>query len=108
MLECRPSVPVVFLVAFCIAAAQSSAKRPRFDDYVVPRTWGGKAAPISLALPSERMFKTRLTEALPRACYVRKPSVSIWVLMRSAGLGFAGMKRCYSQGSLSLVSGLFS
>src|SRR5205085_11003782 len=50
MLKCRPSVPVVFLVAFSTAAAQSPAKRPGFGDYVVPRTWSGKAAPISLAL----------------------------------------------------------
>jgi hypothetical protein len=64
MPKCLPSVPVVLLVAFSIAVAQSPAKRPRFDDYGVSRTWGGKAAPISLALPSERMFKTRLTEAL--------------------------------------------
>ena len=43
--------------------AQSPKRRPRFDDYPVPRIWTGKAAPINLMLPAERMFKTRLTNA---------------------------------------------
>ena len=45
------------------ADAQSPTKRPRFEDYAAVRNWSGKAAPLNLVLPSERMFKTRLAKA---------------------------------------------
>jgi hypothetical protein len=66
MLRYLPSVSVVLLslVGFFAVDAQPPAKRPRFEDYPVPRSWDGKLAPLSLSLPSERMFKTRLTEAV--------------------------------------------
>jgi hypothetical protein len=44
------------------ANAQSMTKRPRFEDYSVPRIWTGKPASVNLVLPSERMFKTRLSQ----------------------------------------------
>jgi hypothetical protein len=49
--------------AALVADAQPPTKRPSFEDYPVPRDWSGKAAPLNLALPSERMFKTRLSKA---------------------------------------------
>src|SRR5216684_6107452 len=53
--------------AFIAADAQPPTKRPTFEDYPAPRIWSGKAAPLILVLPSERMFKTRLTQAASEA-----------------------------------------
>src|ERR1022692_4187763 len=36
---------------------------PRFEDYSSLKAWHGPAAPIKLVTRSERMFRTRLTEA---------------------------------------------
>ena len=36
---------------------------PRFEDYPQPTDWHGPVAPIKLITRSERMFRTRLTEA---------------------------------------------
>jgi hypothetical protein len=36
---------------------------PRFEDYPTSETWNGMPAPVKLTTASERLFRTRLTEA---------------------------------------------
>lgn len=47
---------------FAFALICGAAEPPRFDDYPSPADWSGPVAPIRLTSPSERMFRTRLTE----------------------------------------------
>ena len=47
------------LAAFSVVAQSM----PRFEDYPVADQWHGISAPVKLTTPSERMFRTRLTEA---------------------------------------------
>jgi hypothetical protein len=56
---------ILALVVACVllADAQPAGKLPRFEDFPAPRIWDGNVAPLQLFLPSERMFRTRLTKA---------------------------------------------
>jgi hypothetical protein len=45
------------------AALCAAAQPPRFEDYPSPANWRAPAVPVKLITPSERMFRTRLTEA---------------------------------------------
>jgi len=51
----------VFLVT--IAAAQESAHIPRFEDFPELEKWQDTNAPVKLTTPSERLFRTNLTNA---------------------------------------------
>jgi hypothetical protein len=56
-------VLALMLVAVSAWAQPPSTRVPRFEDFPVTETWNGIAAPVKLATPSDRMFRTRLTGA---------------------------------------------
>ena len=51
-------------LAWTVADAQpASDNPPRFEDYPAIETWNGSHPVLSLTTPSERMFRTQLTNA---------------------------------------------
>lgn len=61
-------IVLIVVSSFIAAAAQTvSTNPPRFEDYPVVGTWNGPAAPLRLVTPSEREFRTQLTNASKQA-----------------------------------------
>jgi len=48
-------------VIVCSLLAFAEPSVPRFEDYPAQTNWQGSNAPIRLATPSERMFRTMLS-----------------------------------------------
>jgi hypothetical protein len=55
---CGASLFLAGLSALC-----ESPRAPQFEDYQVAQTWHGAPVPVKLTTPSERMFRTNLTNA---------------------------------------------
>jgi hypothetical protein len=65
-------------LSFCVLLLAGS-ETPRFEDYPVSVDWHGPVAEIKLVTPSERMFRSRLTEgAQGPANFAGHYSVTYW------------------------------
>jgi hypothetical protein len=57
------AVPLICALTMSAWAQGPSAQVPRFEDYPVKESWQGMRTPLNLTTRSERMFRTRLTNA---------------------------------------------
>ena len=60
---------IMVVAAVCLGAQapDSRVRAPRFEDYPAREVWQGKPPSLKLVTHSERMFRTRLTEAANQA-----------------------------------------